>query len=68
MTCAAPIERTSSTLRVLAYPGDLGAQRRRDLDGEAADATGGPVDQHRVPGLHLSDVADGAQGGLSPPW
>ena len=45
-----------------AHPGDLRAQRRRDLHGEGADAAGGAVDQHPVPGLHRAHVPDAAQG------
>ena len=62
MTCAAPIERTSSTLPRAAHPGDLGAQRRRDLDGVGAHPAAGPVDEHPLAGAHLAHVADPAQG------
>ena len=46
-----------------AHPGDLRAQRRRDLHGVGADAAGGPVDQHPVPGSHRTHVADRPQRG-----
>ncbi len=39
-----------------ALPGDLRAQRRRDLHGVRADAAGGRVDQRPVPGPHLTHV------------
>ena len=45
-----------------AHPGDLGAQRRRDLDGVRADPAAGPVDEHPLAGLHLAHVPDPAQG------
>jgi hypothetical protein len=46
-----------------AHAGDLGSGCLRDLDGERADATGRPDDQHLVPGLDASVVADGLQRG-----
>ena len=45
-----------------AHPGDLGAQRRRDLDGVRAHPAAGPVDEHPLTGRHLAHVADPAQG------
>ena len=45
-----------------AHPGDLGAQRCRDLDGVCAHSAPGPVDEHPLTGLHLAHVADPAQG------
>jgi hypothetical protein len=44
-----------------AHPGDLGAQRRRDLDGVCTDPAAGPVDEHPLAGRHLAHVADPAQ-------
>src|SRR5215207_3707799 len=45
-----------------AHPGDLGAERRRDLDGVRAHPAAGPVDEHLPTGLHPAYVADPAQG------
>ena len=62
MTCAAPSERTSSTLRVLHTPVTSAPSADRDLDGEGAHPAAGPVDEHPLAGLHLAHVADPAQG------
>ena len=48
-----------------AHAGDLGAERGRDLDGERADASGGAVHQHPLPGLHAP--RPGSRAGRSPP-
>ena len=40
-----------------------GAERSRDLDREGADAAGGAVDEHPLPGLQPAPVSQALQGG-----
>ena len=46
-----------------AHAGDVSAEGLGDLHGERADASRCAVDQHRLAGLHLADVAQALQGG-----
>jgi hypothetical protein len=61
MTCAAPIRAHQLGVACTAHSGDLGAQRRRDLDGVSAHPAAGPDDEHPLPGSHLTHLADPAQ-------
>src|SRR5262245_43747972 len=63
MTASAPIDRTSSTFRLLHTPGHLGAERLGNLDRERSDTAGGPVDQDLLARPHLPPVPDSLQGG-----
>jgi len=46
-----------------AHADDVSAEGLGDLHGERADASRCAVDQHRLAGLHLADVAQALQGG-----
>ena len=62
MTWSAPIERTSSTFRVLTTAVTSAPSGLGDLDREGADAARGAVDQDLLAGPHLAVVAHGLEG------
>ena len=58
MTASAPIDRTESILRRVAYARHDASKRLRDLDGERSDTSGGTDDEDRLSGLNLPVIAD----------